>query len=1016
MASKTTKKIVIALLLLLSLLVGATLYAHWYVTSGRLRALVEKRVGEAVNANVHMDSLLPAWPPRIEIEGLIVSAPGHEDAPLLTCPSITIKGSARELIRGRVGSITLVSPIISISMSEGKGSNIPAFPTGGPEGGQGGAASFGSVKIVDARIDLDLPNVSASSRGVTAGVSVRQTPSGVEEVVKLDVDAVDVSIARDGGDPIPIGLKVIRSKFVRRVGSPGSEIEGEVNAGLGASVPYLRLPSNIPIRLLFEFDHFPERDSLENGIFTLSLLPSIRLHAYGSITGLTSGDPSPDLNVNVSPVEAPVLVEYVEPLQRPIFEEMKISGKISAGATLSGALSDPEVYVRMSAEQGRVEWNGFLFEGLEVEAPLALGDGPIRIEACRLSADKAVAPVGGENFFFEATSLSGIVSGDPARITIKEGSARLGNVGEVVFEAAYEPGSGHISANARMADASGSDALAYAAPMIGALPDEVSMSGRVNLKLDAEAVMDSKIEKVEVGYRVSLSEGEFTSGELVAVAGVDAGLEGSARMESAGGPWKFNASGHAGGFELLVDTFYKDFSGDHFPFSFSGEYAPEDSGRLRIAEVLLDLGLVGKIRAAGEMRNNTSAGAALKLKTERIDLAKLHEWFGAELLAEMAPDLNVVSVGGIVSGNLDLGCAGKQWNVGGRLKLDDGRIALDGGALEVESLVVDLPFNVHFPQGEQEGGIENGGPVEFSPGDYGNVKIGALGVGPVIITSLDLKVALKENSLSVRGPTTIEIFGGSVEIGEIRGESLFGSDAAASMSLTARAVSLEEIAEAFGLPEIVGALEADFPEIIITSETLLAEGAVRAEAFGGSVDVTSLEVDRPLSSVRTFMADIKAREIDLSALTQTLGFGSISGIMEGTLTGFEMSQGQPAAFVADFQTVKRRGARQRINIDAVENITILGTGQGFQMGLGRGLAAFFDEFGYDTIGFYCTLKNDNFTMSGKTVRGDTEYFVKGVRIGPQINVVNRNPGQTISFKSMLERVNRIGSKGETDQW
>jgi hypothetical protein len=462
-----------------------------------------------------------------------------------------------------------------------------------------------------------------------------------------------------------------------------------------------------------------------------------------------------------------------------------------------------------------------------------------------------------------------------------------------------------------------------------------------------------------------------------------------------------------------VDTFYKDFSGDRFPFSISGEYAPGDPARLRASEVTLGLGPTGSVNASGEIRLGDYAEAAVKLKTDGIDLGRLYEWMGGALLAEIAPDLDVASVGGIVSGQVDVGFVGDRWTVGGRLKLDDGSLALDGGALAMESLSIDLPFDVYYPQEEA---AETRGPVDFTPGDYGSVKIGALGVGPVIISSLDLEVALKENALSVRGPTTIEVFGGSVEIGAIRGENLFGPGAAASTSLAARDISLEEIAEAFELPAFDGAVEADFSEIILTSETLMAEGAVRAGVFGGAIDVTSLEIDRPLSAVRTFMADVKVSEIDLSALTLTLGFGSISGIMEGTLTGFEMSQGQPAAFTADFETVRRRGVRQRINIDAVENITILGTGQGFQMGLGRGLASFFDEFGYDSIGFYCTLKNDNFTMSGKTVRGDTEYFVKGVRIGPQINVVNRNPGQTVSFKSMLERVTRIGSEDEEDQW
>ena len=1022
MTSKTAKKIAVSLFLLLAILLGVILYARWYVTSGRLRMYVEKTVGEAINANVRIKSLRPAWPPRIEIEDLVVSAPGHEDAPLLICPSITIKGAAWELVRGRVGSIVLVSPRVSISRDERQGSNIPAFPMGGRGGREGGAPSFGVIKILNARIDLDLPEANVSLRGILATLSARQTPSGVEQIVRLDVDAIDVSITRDGRSPIPIGLRMIQSKFVRREKLPGSEIEGEINAGLRATVPYLRLPPNVPIRLMFEFDHFPERDSVENGIFTLNLLPSLRVRAYGAIAGLTSGDPSPDLNVTVSAVDAATLVEYVEPLRRPMFEEMKASGNIRMGGTLSGALSAPEVSVRVKAERGRVEWKGFVFEGLEIEAPLAFGDGTARIEACRLSADKVVVPVDGETF--EVASLSGIVSGDAAGVKMEDGAARLGNVGEIAFRAAYERGSGLVSASVRMADASVADALAYASPVIGALPDDFSVSGRLNLEIDLELDVDanagSGLGTLAAKYRLSLSEGEITSGELIAAAGIEATLEGGVEMKSPDGPWGFDASGHAGGFELLVDTFYKDFSGDRFPFSFSGEYAPEDAGRIRAAEASLSLGPTGSISASGEIHLGASAEAAVKLKTDRIDLGELYEWMGGALLAETAPGLEVVSLGGVVSGDADVGFSGGRWTVGGRLKLDDGRIELDGGALAMESLSIDLPFDVYFPQEEQRegqgGANENSGPADFAPDDYGSVRVGALGVGPVIVTSLDLEVALKGNALSVRGPTTVEVFGGSVEIGAIEGERLFGSEAAASTSLSARDVSLEEITEAFGLPEVVGAVEADFSEIILTSETLMAEGAARVEAFGGTVDVTSLEVAKPLSSVRTLMADIRVSGIDLSALTKTLGFGSISGIMEGTLTGFEMSQGQPAAFVADFQTVKRRGVRQRINIDAVENITILGTGQGFQMGLGRGFASFFNEFGYDSIGFYCTLKNDNFTMNGKTVRGDTEYFVKGVTLGPQINVINRNPGQTISFKSMLERINRIGAKDAVDQW
>ena len=249
-----------------------------------------------------------------------------------------------------------------------------------------------------------------------------------------------------------------------------------------------------------------------------------------------------------------------------------------------------------------------------------------------------------------------------------------------------------------------------------------------------------------------------------------------------------------------------------------------------------------------------------------------------------------------------------------------------------------------------------------------------------------------------------------MSVGAIEGKHLFSSGATLVTSISARDIALEEITEKLELPRVEGTLDADFPGVIATAETLVADGEAKASAFGGAIDMTSLEIEDPLSSVRTLKADLEFTGIYLSTVTEVLEFGSISGVIEGTLTDLEMSQGQAAAFVADFQTVPRKGVPQRINLDAVENITILGTGQGFQMGVGRGLAVFFEEFGYDSIGFYCTLKNDNFRMQGKTIRGDTEYFVKGVMLGPQINVINRNPGQGVSFKSMIERINRIGTK------
>ena len=998
MASKTAKKIAVSFLLIFIILAAIFLSVRWFVKSGRLKALVEERASESTNANVRIKSLKLAWPPRVEIKDLVISAPGHDDAPLLTCPRLTVTGAIGGIARRRVDTIVLISPKIHISIDGQGGTNVPDFSAGGD------SLSIGSIKIIDAEVDLDSPEMKINARGILATLGSQIEPAGVVKVAKLDIDAVDATIIRENEEPTSLGLKMIQSKLLRREKFPGNEIAGEIHAGLKADLPQLRLPANIPVDVAFEFDYFPERDSLENGIFNISALSSTRMRVYGSVEGLRSGAPSSNLKVTVSPFDLESLYEYVELFQRPTYEDIKLSGKVRMSADVAGDLAAPRISIRAKAQQGRVEWHGFSMEGFEIEAPLTLEGGTAAMQAGRVSADKAVIPIGKEAF--EITALNGIVSGDESKVSMKDATAKIGNVGEIAYQGTFEPGSGLLSGNARMTDAPIAEVLAFAKPVIGSLPDDFSASGFLDLDLDIERKPAEELEALGAKYRVSLKGVEISSGEFFAAAGIEGKLEGTLETKSADGPWKFDGKGQVGGFELLYDTFYKDFSSNRFPFSFAGEYVPK-SRRVQEAGASVDLGPIGEITADGNIGFGSVPEIAMKLKSDGINLDKFFEQIGKELLPEIAhdlPDLDDAEIEGIASGDFDVTVQGRRWRANGFAKLADGRLKLADGALAINALSLDLPFDIYYPQEEDRTASR------FAPEDYGNIKIDGLAIGPIDISSLDLDVALKDNTLNVRRPAPLEIFGGTVSVGAIEGKNLFSSGATLVTSISARDIALEEITEKLELPRVEGTLDADFPGVIATAETLVADGEAKASAFGGAIDMTSLEIEDPLSSVRTLKADLEFTGIYLSTVTEVLEFGSISGVIEGTLTDLEMSQGQAAAFVADFQTVPRKGVPQRINLDAVENITILGTGQGFQMGVGRGLAVFFEEFGYDSIGFYCTLKNDNFRMQGKTIRGDTEYFVKGVMLGPQINVINRNPGQGVSFKSMIERINRIGTK------
>jgi len=1002
MATKKKKIIAVALAVLCLTLLGAILGIRSYVKSGKLQALIEARAAESLNASVSMKSLRLSLPWRIDIEGLEVSAPGYEESPLLVCPKLTISAAIWDLMKGHFDTIVLESPKISIVAEEDHISNIPRFPK---RESSGGGISIKTIKVIDADIVLDTPAAKADLKGILATLSARHTPAGPEKVLRLNIDAANASIARDDHKPIPLGLKSLHSKFVIRERPPGNEIEAEIHTALSAEIPHLRLPRDLPVTLNFEFDYFPQRDSLENATFSISITPSIHARIYGSIEKLTSGTPVTNLNIAIPALDVDAIDEYIELLQRPNYRGVKLAGTLGINGTMKGLVSDPELSFRANAGQGRFEWKGFTLEEVDIKMPLSFRDGDISMGPGRMSAARALVPIGED--VLEIASMSGQVSGDASSVSAKEFACKVGDATEVSLRGSYEFASGRLRGTARARSSSIGELLAHASPVIEELPEDFSASGRLEFDVDVDAKLGSESDRLSAKYRAALKECEFSRGEIFAVAGVDMNLAGSVKTESPENLWEFDAAGDIGNFEILIDTFYNDFSADRFPITFSGEYAL-DTRQIQNAAASVDLGPTGTISGKGNMRFASAPDIEVDLESERIDIGKAFDEIIGEFLSEAVPILAEAEIGGIASGDVSLRVQGERLQASGALRLSDGRVALADGDFEMDSVSMDLPFDIGLPQEDRTGA------ARLADDDYGKIRFGNMRIGPVDIAALELDVALKENAISIKNPSPLAIFGGTVDVGAIEGENMLGPSAEVRTSLTVRDISLEQALKGLGLPEVEGTLNADFDGIALTADSLTTAGTARASAFGGSIDMASLNIVNPLSSVRAIRTDLEFKEIDLFTLTRVLDFGSIRGIMEGTIKGLEISQGQPAAFAADFQTVERRGVRQRINFAAVENITILGTGHGFQAGVSRGLASFFEEFGYSSIGFQCTLKNDNFRMKGKVIRGDTEYFVKGVMLGPQINVINRNPGQTVSFKSMLERINRIKAKEETE--
>jgi hypothetical protein len=149
------------------------------------------------------------------------------------------------------------------------------------------------------------------------------------------------------------------------------------------------------------------------------------------------------------------------------------------------------------------------------------------------------------------------------------------------------------------------------------------------------------------------------------------------------------------------------------------------------------------------------------------------------------------------------------------------------------------------------------------------------------------------------------------------------------------------------------------------------------------------------------------RDVDLESFTAAIGFGRVTGVLEGRVTGLVIADGQPQAFDADLHTVERRGVSQTIDVRAISQLGALGGDTGSLTG---SLLKVIDRYRYSEMGVRCRLRNDVFEIRGVESRDGRDYLVKGSRLPPSVSVVSHS--QVLSFSEMLRRVARITDLAE----
>jgi hypothetical protein len=451
--------------------------------------------------------------------------------------------------------------------------------------------------------------------------------------------------------------------------------------------------------------------------------------------------------------------------------------------------------------------------------------------------------------------------------------------------------------------------------------------------------------------------------------------------------------------EALYDRYYLNLKTNPIVTSCNGTYDLQKR-LIELSKFRFDLRGILPLEIRGFFKHGPSkANADVTVILPKVPLKPIVHHFLQEPYKTENPFLATLETEGTVSAQFRINGFQDAWQVRGCLGWLGGNFSLPEKGVALKGIHLDLP--VWYRTGVAKPLVET--------------LRGKLEVESIVIPLLPeqpLKILLDAgpNRISVETPTVIQVPGGNLCLGSVQVEKLFGPDLALHTRLEFDEIKLQPLLSKIWMHPLAGALTGTLNPIRYENHTVTTRGELKAEVFEGKIILSDFGASGIFTSAPVFKLNVKWEDLLLSEMTTNTAFGTIEGILKGQLRNVEMAYGQPQRFNLLLETVQKKGISQKISVKAVENIAQIGGGQSPFMGMAGAVASFFKKFPYEKIGIRASLENDVFTVNGTIREGGTEYLVKRGSFSG-VNVVNQNPDNRISFKDMVKRIKRIGSKG-----
>jgi len=679
---------------------------------------------------------------------------------------------------------------------------------------------------------------------------------------------------------------------------------------------------------------------------------------------------------------------------------LELSGRLDA----SGTFPDLEGSIDIRSSVGAISQGGLSVGGtaLHVQASGTKSATNVsRIDAT-LSRVSAALP-GGRNLAFDKIELSGAVSADISRRTVNFSGleARIPALSPLRLSGRFDMAPrGVKQARLESRDLKLPALRALLRPFLPPALADWEADGSAGIVLDAKNRF-GPAPGWDISADFSLSETKFNDASFtIAGDSLSPRLRLHGSYDTAGRGAAVTATLEISQGESLWKDFYISWSKHPLKADLSGRYDPV-SGKIDGLSAAFVFPTIGELRAEGALRLSPSPSFDLRAKA-RLGLAPVYSLYSQA----GAPETTRLRLTGDLAADLALKKDQGGATIDGRVTVDASDIENPAAKLAVSGLRAELP--VHLALGEARPGSGSGESV-----DQGTLRIREIRTPSVAVQPPALTLTSRPNDYRVEA-FALELFGARLEFGEIG----LGLDPAArafhgTASLRLPDLDLSRLPAASPRFPLTGHARADFPAIEIAPDRIATQGRAELDVFEGRVIVRDLAVANPFAAGRAISCDVDLLNLNLKKVTDLVPFGEVTGVISGEVQGLTISYGQPESFVLTLQSVPRKGVAQTFSLKAVDNLTVLSSGQSASAGTGGFWMKFIRGFRYKKIGIRSTLRNDTFTLNGTIHQGGVEYLVKKPALFG-INVINRMPDKKISFKEMMSRLERVGqSEGPT---